>query len=260
MKIAVVQLCSVFDFNTNLKKISSFIESVRDQGVRLVFLPECFYSMGDGVKATRYLVEKDGKHYENIRSLALRHKIYLLGGSAATRHGIHIVNRCYNFDPHGNDLGTYDKMNLFSSELETGKKIDEGLLYKAGKKTTLIEASGWKIGLSLCFDLRFPFVFESYKKEAHILSVSSAFTTITGKAHFHVLLRARAIENQCFVVAAAQWGQHHPSVRSFGHSLVVDPWGDILVNGGEGEKVLVVNLDIKKIEETRKKIKMFPSI
>ena len=256
LKIGLVQLCSVFDFKTNLKKISSLIQVAKDQGAEMIFLPECFYSMGDGVKATEYLVEKDGEHYENIRSLALKYKVYLLGGSAATRHGIHVINRCYNFDPHGNDLGVYDKINLFSSEFETGKKIDEGLLYTAGKTPTLIEALGWKIGLSLCFDLRFPSLFESYRGKAHIISASSAFTPVTGKAHFHVLLRARAIENQCFVIAAAQWGQHHPSVRTYGHSLAIDPWGDILVDGGEGEKVLVVDLHIKKIEETRRKIKM----
>jgi predicted amidohydrolase len=121
--------------------------------------------------------------------------------------------------------------------------VDEGKLYQKGAEEKIIQVKDLKIGLSICFDLRYPQMYQNYAKAgANLLTISSAFTVPTGKAHWHTLVRARAIENQCFVVASAQWGVHNEKVTTFGHSLVVDPWGEVLLDLGEGEKIQVVDL------------------
>ena len=122
----------------------------------------------------------------------------------------------------------------------------------------MIEAGPLKIGLGICFDVRFPEMARGYsKKGANLLTFSSAFTVPTGKAHWHTLVRARAIENQCFVVASAQWGQNNERISTYGHSLVVDPWGEILADAGEGEKVITAELNLDYVQEVRKKVKVF---
>ena len=260
MKIAVIQLCSVIDFKENLKKIKQFIEDAKKKNIKMVFLPECFYSLSDGMTATPHLVEYQNEHYENIRSLASDYEVYLLG-SAATKENGKIFNRSYNFNPQGESLGVYDKIHLFRCEIGKGpskKIVDERRIYTPGKELFMIEAEDVKIGLSVCFDLRFSWMYgEYFNKGANILSVPSAFTPVSGKAHFHILCRARAIESQCFLVAACQWGRHNKHVSTYGHSLVVDPWGEILADGEEGEKLLVVDVDIAKVAEVRKTINMF---
>lgn len=262
MKVGVIQICSTLDFKENLAKINSFINEAKGKGAEAVFLPECFYSMSDGRTPTPYLVENKNEHYKNIQNLAKDNSIYVLGGSAATldREG-KIVNRCYNFSLTGEDLGVYDKINLFSCALKRSggtKVINESDIYTPGDEPKLIEAMGIKIGLSICFDLRFPNIYRNYVlKGAELLTIGSAFTVPSGKAHWHTLVRARAIENQCFVIAPGQWGNHNERISTFGHSLVVDPWGEILIDLKEGEGVEVCDLDLDKIKIVRDSIKVF---
>ena len=262
MKIGIIQICSSLDFEINLSKIRSFINEAKEKGAEAVFLPECFYSMSDGRSPTPYLVENQNDHYKNIQNLALDHSIFVLGGSAATldEKG-RVVNRCYNFSSTGEDLGSYDKINLFSCALKRAnstKVINEGDIYSPGNQPKLIEALGIQIGLSICFDLRFPNMYRNYVLGgAQLLTIGSAFTVPSGKAHWHTLVRARAIENQCFVIAPAQWGRHNEKISTFGHSLVVDPWGDILVDLKEGEGVEVCALDLERIQSVRDSIKVF---
>lgn len=261
MKIGIAQICSLLEPSHNLNLIDSLIKNAKKHGIQAVFLPECFYSMSDGLKPTTYLVEKGNDHYQNIQNLAKNHKIYLLGGTAATLEDNAIYNRTYNFGPDGEELGIYDKIHLFSCELTSkGDKnsIDESQIYTEGTKPSIVNAGPLKIGLSVCFDIRFPEMYRNYALSgANMLSISAAFTVPSGKAHWHILVRARAIENQCFVVAPAQWGKNNDRIRTFGHSLIVDPWGDILVDAGEGEKLVVADIDLKKIDSVRKSIKIF---
>ena len=262
MKIGIIQVCSTLDFKENLSKIDSFIKEAKGMGAEAVFLPECFYSMSDGKSPTPYLVEDDNEHYKNIQNLAKDNSIFVLGGSAATlnKEG-QIVNRCYNFSSTGEDLGSYDKINLFSCALKrpgTTKVINESDIYTPGDSPKLIEAMGIKVGLSICFDLRFPNMYRDYVlKGAELLTIGSAFTVPSGRAHWHTLVRARAIENQCFVVAPGQWGCNNEKISTFGHSLVVDPWGEVLIDLKEGEGVEVCDLDFKKIKSVRDSIKVF---
>ena len=262
VKIGVVQLCSSLDYKENLGKVRGFIEEAKSKSVEAIFLPECFYSMSDGRKPTPYLINEGNEHYGNIQNLALESNIFILGGSAATlnKEG-NIVNRCYNFSPSGQDLGVYDKINLFSCALKKGddtKVINEGDIYSPGKSLKLIEAGDLKVGLSICFDLRFPNMFREYAlKGANVLTIGSAFTVPSGRAHWHTLVRARAIENQCFVVAPAQWGKHNDKISTYGHSLVVDPWGEVLCDAQEGESLSICELDLSKIQKVRDSIKVF---
>lgn len=258
MKIAVIQLQSVLDPSQNLATIKKFLSEATDQKVQAVFLPEVFYSISDGTKPTPYLVEGKNSHYEAIRSLATDSGLYILGGSAATLLNGKVMNRSYNFAPDGTELMTYDKMNLFTVDLSkhpSNTVVDETRVYTAGNTPKILPLKEFNIGLSICFDLRFPELFRAYSHQgANVLSISSAFTVPTGKAHWHTLLRARAIENQCYVIASAQWGQHNEKMSTFGHSLIVDPWGEVLADAGEGEKIIFGELELDKIEAIRSRL------
>ena len=255
MKIAVIQIRSVLDPEANLGTIRKFLKEAKAEGAKAAFLPEAFYSMSDGTKPTPYLVEENNEHYEKIRNLATESGLYILGGSAATNLNGKVMNRSYNFAPDGTDLAYYDKMNLFRVDLSkhpSNTVIDEARVYTCGNTPKLISVEGFKIGLAICFDLRFPEMFRSYSAQgANVLSISSAFTVPTGKAHWHTLLRARAIENQSYVIASGQWGQHNEKLSTFGHSLVIDPWGEVLADAGEGEKIIYADLSLEKIEAVR---------
>lgn len=257
IKIAVVQLTSTLEFKENLEKIQELIDEGKRKGATLFFLPECFYSLSDGREPTPYLVNKDNEHFQNIKNLALKNGIYLIGGSAATLENGKIVNRAYNFSPGGKLISTYDKINLFSCDLGKGKKVSESDIYTAGVRSSIFEACGLKVGPGICFDIRYPKQSLDYVKEgANTLIYPAAFTIPTGKAHWHILNRARAIESQCYVISAAQWGENNDKVKTFGHSLVVDPWGEVLWDGENGEKVGVVDIDLSFVDKVRSRIKL----
>lgn len=258
MKIAVIQLQSVLDPAQNLSTITKFLNEAKAKKVKAVFLPEVFYSMSDGTKPTPYLVDGHNEHYQAIRNLAMNSGLYILGGSAATLYQGKVVNRSYNFGPDGSELATYDKINLFRVDLSkhpSNTTVDEARVYTAGNTPKMLSIDGFNIGLSICFDLRFPEFFRSYSYQgANVLSISSAFTVPTGKAHWHTLVRARAIENQCYVIASAQWGQHNDKLSTFGHSLIVDPWGEIIADAGEGETIIYGELDLETLKSVRARL------
>lgn len=258
MKIAVIQLQSVLDPQVNLATIQKFLLEAKKQSAVAVFLPEVFYSISDGSKPTPHLIDGLNEHYVAIQNLAKVSGLYILGGSAATQVEGKILNRSYNFDPQGNEISIYDKMNLFSCDLSrhpSNTVVDETKVYTKGNKPQIIEVEGYKIGLSICFDLRFPELFRNYSFQgANVLSISSAFTVPTGKAHWHTLVRARAIENQSYVVASAQWGRHNEKLSTFGHSLIVDPWGEVLADAGEGEKIIFAEFSFDLLKSVRERL------
>lgn len=256
MKVGLIQLCSVLDPDVNLEKIRSFLVEAKALQIKFVFLPEVFYSMPVGTNKPSVLVKEGNEHFLNLQNLAKEFGIALLGGSVCYESDYgEVLNRSLNFDEQGRDLGFYDKINLFSCNLPD-KKIDESELFTKGSKLSLIECGPLKIGLSICFDLRFPRLFQDYRDQgANLLSISSAFTVPTGQAgHWDTLVRARAIENQCYVVACNQWGKNNEQTETWGHSMIVDPWGEVIAEAGEGEKLVYAELDLEKVQLIRKRV------
>ena len=192
-----------------------------------------------------------------IRRAARETGIWVHLGSLAMRGDDgKLVNRSFVVDPAGAIVGRYDKMHLFDVDLPTGESWRESSAYQAGEGPVIVRNTPvGSLGLTICYDLRFPAMFERLSEAgAEVIAVPAAFTVPTGKAHWHVLLRARAIEAGLFIVAAAQSGQHADGRTTFGHSLVVDPWGEILVDGGEGEKLLFAGIDLERITEVQSRI------
>lgn len=262
MKIAMLQICSKLDPAVNLEKIQKMIEEVKitQPDTHAIVLPEVFYSMSDGTKPSPYLIEENNSHYDKLFELATKNSIALLGGSAATQIGDKILNRSYNINASGKLMQFYDKIHLFRIDLKASENsvvIDEGRTYTAGKEIKQFEFKGFNFGLTICFDLRFPELFrEHFKNGTENFLVSSAFTQTTGRVHWETLLKARAIENQSFVIACNQWGKHNDKLTSYGHSMVIDPWGEVIANGGEGEKIIYCELDKNKMDKVRARMKM----
>lgn len=256
MKVAVIQITSAIDYKKNLEVIDRLIKEGKAKGAEAFFLPEVFYSMSDGNSSTPYLVEEGNEHFENIRQLAIKNQIALIGGSAATLLNGKVVNRAFNFDDKGTDLGHYDKIHLFACDLPD-KKLSEAKTYTPGSEYKMVQYKNVKVGLGICFDVRFSEMAHHYRMNgAHILTFPAAFTVPTGKAHWHTLLRARAIENQCYVIAAGQVGYHNEKIQTYGHSLIIDPWGEVLVDLKEEVGVGVAEIDLEKINYIRHQVIM----
>ncbi|MGB0454540.1 MAG: carbon-nitrogen hydrolase family protein [Bacteriovoracaceae bacterium] len=261
MKVALVQICSSLDYKHNLSVLEGLLKEAKVEGASAAFLPECFYSMSDGTKPSPYLVEFENEHFQKIQSLAKKFNIALIGGSVAYEsHEEKVLNRAINLDQNGELINFYDKRNLFAIDLkknETQKKIVEADIYKSGSKPCMVDFNDWKIGINICFDLRFSELAYEYRKNgAEVLTYASAFTRPTGKAHWKTLLRARAIESQCYVIASAQWGEHNERIKTYGHSMIIDPWGEVLVDLEEGDKVSVVEISKEKVLEVRSQVPM----
>lgn len=262
MKVAIIQICSSLDYKENLKKINDYIiQAKSNEDIDAVFLPEVFYSMSDGTKPTPYLIEDGNEHYKNIQKLAIDNNVYLLGGSAATLEDGKVFNRAYQFSPEGEDLGKYDKRKLFAINLKGEDKanLNEAKVYSAGNVGKTLKVNGFTFGLSICFDLRFPEIYREYFKQGvEVFTISSAFTVPTGKAHWETLLKARAIENQSYVIAANQWGEHNEKIKTYGHSMIIDPWGEKLIEISEGEGYITANLSKNRIEKVRERMNINP--
>ena len=265
MKVALIQLKSSLNPQENLEKIQSLIDQAKIKGeVDAIFLPEVFYSMSDGTKPTPYLVENGNEHFENILTLAKKNSVYLLGGSAATLENGKVFNRVYNIDPSGNLINTYDKIHLFRINLQGKEKstvINEGDVYSSGSALTTYKLREFHFGFTVCFDLRFPELYrELFKKGVNVITVASAFTVPTGKAHWLTLLKARAIENQSYIIASDQWGKNNEKIETYGHSVIIDPWGKVLVIMEEGEGIQVCDLDIQVIQKIRSRMDISPRL
>ena len=265
MKVALIQITSVLDPNQNLEKIENYLSEIKAQNeIDAVFLPEVFYSMSNGKEPTPYLVEGKNEHFKNIQNLAKKFNVYLLGGSAATLKDGKVYNTTYNFSPTGILLSYYDKIHLFAVNLrgkENSTVIDEGKVYSSGNELNTLDINEFKLGTSICFDLRFPELYREYFKQGvNLLSISSAFTVPTGKAHWKTLVKARAIENQSYVIACDQVGKNNETIKTYGHSLIVDPWGEVIGELGEEEGYLIAKLDIEHVRKIRARMNVAPRV
>lgn len=258
VRIAAVQLQSQASVENNLRACELQIAAAADQGARLVVLPENFAVFG-GDEARHRSAERldgDGPIVSCLRSSARAHGVAIIAGGMPEQSAVPTrpFNTCVCVDSNGVVVGAYRKLHLFDVEL-AGERYAESAGTTPGDVPLTLELSGLKVGLSICYDLRFPELFRHLVGEgAEVLTVTAAFTEQTGRAHWEVLIRARAIESQCWVVAAAQWGQHPNHRRTFGHSMVVSPWGEVSEILREGEGVVSAELDLGLVDECRSRL------
>jgi predicted amidohydrolase len=252
-KIAAVQMVSGHEVEKNLADAGELIAEAARQGARLVGVPEYFCLMGkrDGDKVA--IREEDGKGpiQDFLAATAAKHGIWLVGGTAplVTADAGRVRNSCLVYDDKGRRVARYDKIHLFGFQ-NGAERYDESTTIEAGDKPMSLDSPFGKLGFSVCYDLRFP---ELYRALApvDIIFVPSAFTATTGRAHWETLLRARAIENLAYVVAPAQGGTHSNGRSTWGHSMIIDPWGEILASRDEGPGVVIAEIDLSKNAKVR---------
>ena len=258
-RIALFQSTTGTDPAANAGTIVDAIEQAAAGGAEILFTPEMSGLLDrDAARAAKSLrpAEED-EVLAAAREAAARHRIWLhIGSLAVLVEDGKVANRGFVVDRKGKVRATYDKIHLFDVDLPTGESWRESNVYSAGKGVVLVNGTPvGRLGLTICYDLRFPGLFARLaESDADVIAVPAAFTVPTGKAHWHVLLRARAIEAGLFVVAAAQVGHHQDGRNTFGHSLVVDPWGEILLDMGEGQGVGFADVDLKRISDVRSRI------
>ena len=258
-RIALFQSNSGIDPEANARSLVSAIEQAAAGGAEMLFTPEMSGLLDrDAQRAAKALRPQDeDRVLAAVREAAAQHRIWLHVGSLAVLAGDgKIANRGFVVDREGEVRATYDKIHLFDVDLPTGESWRESNVYSAGGGVVLVNGTPiGKLGLTICYDLRFPGLFARLAESgADVIAVPAAFTVPTGKAHWHVLLRARAIEAGLFVVAAAQVGHHEDGRNTFGHSLVADPWGDILLDMSEDSGVGFADIDLKRIVDVRSRI------
>ena len=258
-RIALFQSTSGIDPDSNARSLAEAIDQAAAGGAEMLFTPEMSGVLDrDAQRATKVLrPQEQDRVLEALREAAARQRMWLHVGSLAVLvEDGKVANRSFVIDREGEVRATYDKIHLFDVDLPTGESWRESNVYSAGKGVVLVNGTPvGKLGLTICYDLRFPGLFARLaESDADVIAVPAAFTVPTGKAHWHVLLRARAIESELFVVAAAQVGHHEDGRSTFGHSLVVDPWGEVILDMGDEPGVGFADIDLKRISEVRSRI------
>jgi predicted amidohydrolase len=258
-RVALFQSTTGIDPESNARSLVDAVEQAAAGGAETLFTPEMSGLLDrDSARAAKSIRAQDQDEVlAACREAAARHRIWLhIGSLAVLVEDGKVANRGFVIDREGNVRATYDKLHLFDVDLPTGESWRESNVYSAGKGVVLVNGTPvGKLGLTICYDLRFPGLFARLAEaDADIIAVPAAFTVPTGKAHWHVLLRARAIEAGLFVVAAAQVGHHEDGRNTFGHSLVIDPWGEILLDMGEERGVGFADIDLKRISDVRSRI------
>lgn len=255
MKIGLAQLNSRDDKERNLACAEAAIDRLVAQGADLVVLPEMANFLSSDAENALAAEPVPGPSTERLRAKAREHGVFLHLGSVVESRGGRLYNTSVVFDRAGEEVARYSKIHLFDVELPGGKVYRESAAITPGDQVTTFECEGLTVGLAICYDLRFPELFRALAdRGAHLLLVAAAFTLTTGKDQWEPLLRARAIENGCYVAACGQWGPSPPSNQCYGHSMVVDPWGMIAAQCHEGEGTLVVELDMDYLLAVRTRL------
>ncbi|MFN3988822.1 MAG: nitrilase-related carbon-nitrogen hydrolase [Erythrobacter sp.] len=259
-KIAVLQMNSGIDLEANLKDITRAAKKAAAEGAAVLFTPEMSVLLDrDRQRAARWITEDWRQHVEDELSIAAA-KLQIdiaLGSMPVPSWGDKSANQSQYFRQDNQGPITYDKIHMFDVDLASGESWRESNAYQPGRAVVTVDGTPLgRLGLTICYDLRFPALFEELgKRRCDCIAVPAAFTRPTGAAHWHILLRARAIEAQAFVVAAAQVGLHADGRETYGHSLVVDPWGEVLLDmGGEEAGLAFCDIDLARIAEVRAQI------
>ena len=258
MRVAILQMQSGIDPAGNACTIVSAVEEARAGGADMLFTPEMSNLLdSDRTRSEAQLRSEDeDQTLAAVRKAAAAAGLWVHLGSLALRGGAAMrLNRGFLIDADGGVRARYDKIHLFDVDLATGESWRESAVYARGQRAVAPETPWGKLGLSICYDIRFPDLYRTLTDAgASILAIPAAFTVPTGQAHWHVLLRARAIEAGVFVIAAAQAGRHEDGRETFGHSLAVDPWGEVLLDMGREPGLAFVDLDIGRVAEVRSRV------
>jgi nitrilase len=260
LKIAAIQMVSTPNLNENLEVAARLIKAASESGSQLAVLPEYFCLMGlkDTDKVNVREVAGSGPIQARLAEIALDNNIYLVAGSIPleAKESNKVLNTSLVFDPQGKQIARYDKMHLFGFQTDMERYEESETIAPGGQPCHFqitLNSVDWQFGLSICYDLRFPELYRALGPvDCHI--IPAAFTYTTGKDHWEILLRARAIENQCYVLSSAQGGTHLNQRRTWGDSMLIDPWGQVLANLPQGEGFITGMLSKDKLKEVRSKL------
>lgn len=258
-KVAAVQMCSGVDPERNVETMQRLVAEAVHAGAIYIQTPEMTGALQRDRKGLAAILrgEEDDLVVAAASALARQFKVYLHVGSTAIGIGEgKAANRAFLFGPEGQRICSYDKIHMFDVDLDNGESWRESSVYRPGSQARLVQLPFASLGFAICYDLRFPSLFKAEALAgAEILTVPAAFTRQTGEAHWEILLRARAIENGAFVVAAAQAGKHEDGRETYGNSMIVDPWGRVLARAeGTGERVILADVDVAAVAAARAKI------
>jgi deaminated glutathione amidase len=257
-RVGLIQMRSGRSPQANTDAAAKLIGEAKDRGAEYVLTPEMTNIMETGRERffASIVPEEQDAALMTLRELARTLGIFVHVGSLAVKVSADkAANRSFLIDRHGEVIARYDKIHMFDVDLASGESYRESRNYRAGELAVLADLPWGRLGLTICYDLRFPALYRALAEAgASFLSIPSAFTKQTGEAHWHVLLRARAIENGCFVLAAAQGGTHENGRETFGHSLAIDPWGRVLAEGGVEPAVVLADIDLAAIGGARARI------
>ncbi|RTL53753.1 MAG: carbon-nitrogen hydrolase family protein [Bradyrhizobiaceae bacterium] len=255
---ALVQMRTGLLPTDNLDKAVKLIREAKDKGADYILTPEVSNIMQENREALFNLLaaEEDDLSLKAFRALAKELKVYLHIGSLALKASPgRAANRSFLIGPDGDIVARYDKIHMFDIDLGNGESYRESANYQPGESAVIADLPWGRLGLTICYDLRFPALYRALAEAgASFITVPAAFTKKTGEAHWHALLRARAIENGCYILAAAQGGTHENKRETFGHSLIVDPWGEIVAEGGTEPGVVTAKIDPAKVVSVRRSI------
>lgn len=271
-KVAAIQMVSSPDVKANLESAAALVQSAAERGAKLVLLPEVFAVLEGGPMSQYGEVEGDsaGLIQGFLSKLAREQEIILVAGT------IPLISRpaepgspdksliqdgrvrasCLVYDSRGDQIARYDKIHLFDVMVnDRQSQYSESRSYEAGERIVSVDTPLGHLGLSVCYDMRFPELYrELFRRGAEIVTVPAAFTKVTGEAHWEAILRARAIENQCYIIAAGQGGRHSESRETWGHSMIIDPWGSILSEVASGEGMAIADIDLNHLQDIRQRM------
>lgn len=255
-KLAVCQLRVSREKGENIKRAAEMIGQAADEGARVVVLPEMFNCPYQTKLFPQYAESfKSGETIAMLKEVAREKRIYLVGGSIPEREGDQVYNTSFTFGPEGNLLGRYRKVHLFDVNLPGGPRIKESSTVGYGEDLTVIDTEFCRLGVVICFDVRFPELIRLLSLEGvQLVVIPAAFNTTTGPAHWEITMRTRAVDNQVYVVAASPARNPETGYAIYGHSMIVDPWGDILAGAGEGEELISAEIDLERLEKIRRQL------
>jgi len=255
---ACLQVNATEDMGENIATVQSMVRDAKSDGADMVFMPENVSMMTWGRRSTLEKAYEEADHpaLQAFRDLAVERDIWLHCGSLTVLlRDTKVANRTYVISPDGGIAATYDKIHMFDVDLGEGERYAESSTFQPGERAVVVDLPWGRLGLTICYDLRFPYLYRALAKAgAQMITVPSAFTKPTGEAHWHVLQRARAIENMVYLLSPAQTGVHANDRKTYGHAVIVDPWGQIVAEADTAPGVIMAELDMALVDKTRKKI------